>query len=492
VSRQVCLAVDLGAGSGRVVAGIHDGATLDLREIRRFANDPVRDSSGWHWQIDRLFAEIKSALADAAREFGPDLVSVGADSWGVDYGLLDDRGILLGAPFQYRDSRTDGKEAEAARRMPLDEIYRRTGIQFMFFNTLFQLMAERESPQGLLGKADRILFTPDLIHYLLSGRMAVERSIASTSQLLDAASGRWDRGLIAAFDFPAKIFGEIVDAGTDLGELRPELKAELGIGSLRVIAPGAHDTASAVAGIPADGSQPVFLSSGTWSLFGRELAAPILTEVARAGGFSNEAGVLGTTRFLKNIAGMWLLQECKRVWDSAGPEIGYDELIAAAAEAAPFAAYLDPDAPDFQAPEDMTAAIAAYLARTGQPAISEPAQVTRLILEGLALKYRQSATLLESLTGQPIAKVHIVGGGAKNRLLNQFAADALGCPIVAGPVEATSVGNILMQLLALGKISSLAEGRALVRKSFETTTFEPRDRTAWDAAYDSYLSLQTT
>lgn len=492
MKRRVCLAVDLGAGSGRVVAGVYDGETLSLREIRRFSNDPTKERSGWHWNIEALFGEIKNGISLAARDYGSDLASVGVDSWGVDYGLLDGDGQLLGKPFQYRDARTEGKEAEAAGRMPRDEIYRRTGIQFMFFNTLFQLLAERAAPQALLEKADRLLFMPDLFHFLLTGQAFVERSIASTSQLLNATTGQWDGELIGAMGLPPQVFGKIVDAGTILGEMRADLRKELGVESLQVITPGAHDTASAVAGVPAAAGHPVFLSSGTWSLLGRELAAPILSDAAREAGFSNEAGVFGTTRFLKNIPGMWLLQECKRIWDAGSAPMSYDELIAAAAASRPFAALIDPDASEFQAPADMPAAISACLQKTGQRLLSAPGQITRLILESLALKYRQAMELLADLTKRPIDLVHIVGGGAQNRLLNQFAADAMKCPVLAGPVEAASAGNILLQLIALGDLSSLEEGRALIRRSFATERFEPRDSPAWDTAYTSFIALQHT
>lgn len=488
--RRVCLAVDLGAGSGRVLAGIYDGSKLGLREVTRFANEPVKLASGWHWQFDALFSEIVDGIAKAVSEYGDAVVSLGVDTWGVDYGLLDRDGALLGPPFQYRDRRTNGMEDEAFRRMPREEIYERTGIQFMFFNTIFQLLAEARSSDALLARANRLLFMPDLVHYRLTGRKAVERSIASTSQLLDASTRDWDRELIAAMGLPDGIFGELVDAGADLGGLLPGVLASTGAKSIRVIAPGCHDTASAVAGVPADGAEPVFLSSGTWSLIGRELAAPIITDAGYAAGFSNEGGVFGSTCLLKNIAGMWLLQESKRSWDSAGSAMSYGDLVTAAEAAEPFAALLDPDADDFQAPEDMPAAISDYFARTGQSAADDAGPVTRCILESLALKYRQTTDLLASVSGRPIDRMHIVGGGSQNRLLNQFAADATGCTVLAGPVEATSAGNVLLQLCALGEIASLEEGRDLIRRSFETEVFEPADTETWDAAYESFLHLQ--
>jgi rhamnulokinase len=486
---RVCLAVDLGANSGRVLAGIYDGRLLELRELVRFPNDPVKTADGWHWNMEALFAHIKNGIAQAARQFGPALISVGVDTWGVDYALLDAGGQLLGAPFQYRDARTGGMMEEAFRRMPAREIYRRTGIQFMFFNTIFQLLAEARSPARLLETADRLLFIPDLVHFWLAGCRANERSFASTSQLYDPRARDWDRDLIAAMGLPARIFGPLAEAGTRLGLLRPGLAAATGAAGLQVIAPAEHDTASAVVGVPAEGAEPVFLSSGTWSVMGRELDAPVISEASQNANFSNEGGVFGTTRFLKNIAGMWLLQECKRAWDAAGTALSYETLVAQAAQAPPFAAFIDPDAPDFQAPPDMPQAIAAFCRRTGQAAPTETGAVTRMILESLALKYRVTKELLAQVTAKPVSSIHIVGGGSQNQLLNQFAADATACRVVAGPVEATSLGNLLMQLYALGEIASLAEGRALTRRSFATKTSQPRDPAAWDAAYIRFQKI---
>ncbi len=480
--RHICLAVDLGAGSGRVVAGILENDRLDLRVVNRFSNKPVKLDDGWHWQFDRLFAEIQTGIRQAIETFGTDVRSIGVDTWGVDYGLLDADGALLAAPMQYRDSRTDGMMDEAFTRMPRTEIYDRTGIQFMYFNTLYQLLAEARGPEKRLDRAKSLLLLPDLINYRLTGRQATERSIASTGQLLTAATQDWDRDILRAMDLPEAIFGDLVDAGTDLGPLLPEVAASPGEDAIRVIVSAGHDTAAAVAGVPAAESEPVFLSSGTWSLFGRELPAPVITEAGYEAGFSNESGVFGTTRYLKNIAGLWLLQECKRHWDAAGSTLDFGALVDAAEAAPAFAAVLNPDDPCFQAPEHMPTAIADYLERTGQPGLTEPGDVTRLILEGLAFRYRDAKETLAVLTDRPVERIYVVGGGSQNRLLNQFAADATGCNIIAGPVEATSAGNVLMQLYALGEISSLAEGRELIRRSFETVTFEPRDTAAWATA----------
>jgi rhamnulokinase len=482
VPKCVCLAVDLGAGSGRVMAGLFDGWRLEVREMVRFPNEPVKTADGWHWNMDALFSNILKGIAQAARQFGPALVSVGVDTWGVDYGLLDNEGQLLAPPFQYRDARTDGMREEAFRRMPAAEIYRRTGVQFLFFNTVFQLLAENRSPARLLEKAGRLLFIPDLINCRLSGARANEHSFASTSQLYNPAARAWDWELIDAMGLPRRVFGPLTEAGTKLGPLLPDLAAQTFATGLQVILPATHDTGSAVVGVPAETAEPVFISSGTWSVIGRELAAPVISDDGLRANWSNEGGVFGTTRFLKNIAGMWLLQESKRVWEIAGNHVTNEDMVAQAAEAAPFAAFIDPDAAEFQAPPNMPEAIAAFCRRTGQSPPADIGAHTRMVLESLALKYRLAKERLIQLTGKPVDTLHIVGGGSQNNLLNQFAADATGCRVVAGPVEATSIGNILMQLYALGEIASLAEGRALTRRSFATRNFSPRNPAAWDAA----------
>jgi sugar (pentulose or hexulose) kinase len=480
--------VDLGAGSGRVVAGIYDGLGLELAVLNRFPNDPVKKAESWHWDIDRLFTNVKQGIALAVKKYGDAVVSVGVDTWGVDYGLLDAQGKLLIAPYQYRDKRTDGMQEEAFRHLPRREIYERTGIQFMFFNTLFQLLAEAKSRTQIV-QADRLLFIPDLIHYFLTGVGVNEKSIASTSQLLNPHTQSWDHDLIKAMGLPDKIFGKLVDAGTTLGELLPAVTAETGAKKLRVITPAGHDTASAVVGVPSEEPDPVFLSSGTWSLMGRELAQPVISDASYQATFSNEGGVFNTTRFLKNIAGMWLLQESKRAWDAAGNNVSYDELESRAQTSPVFTAFIDPDAVDFQAPADMPAAIVAFCKKTGQTPPSDFGAFTRVIFESLALKYRRVKELLAQVTGKPISRVHVVGGGCKNQILNQFAADAMNCTIVAGPVEATSLGNLVMQLYALGEIRSLTEGRALVRRSVETKIFEPKNTAAWDDAYARFQKI---
>jgi rhamnulokinase len=482
--KQICLAVDLGANSGRVVAGIYNGTRLELIELNRFPNKPVKEADGWHWNFENLFKNIKQGIALAIKKYGDEVVSVGVDTWGVDYGLLDANGKLICPPFQYRDARTNGMQEKAFERMPRQEIYQRTGIQFMFFNTLFQLLAEKN-----LERAERLLFMPDLVHYFLTGVCMNEKTMASTSQLLDPQTQQWEREIIRAMNLPEKIFGKLIDAGTVLGELLPDVAAEVGAKHLRVIAPAGHDTASAVVGVPAEESEPVFLSSGTWSLIGRELSRPLISEKSFEATFSNEGGVFGTTRFLKNIAGMWLLQECKRAWDAGGNSINYNELASQAEKSPPFTTFIDPDAADFQAPANMPDAIAEFCRRTGQNAPKSFGAFTRAIFESLALKYRFVKESLARVAGKPIEKIYIVGGGCQNHLLNQFTADALNCKLVAGPVEAASIGNIVMQLYALGEIRSLAEGRSLVRRSLEANFFEPEHANAWDDAYARFQKI---
>jgi rhamnulokinase len=476
---QVYLAVDLGAGSGRVVAGLYSGNTLCLEEVSRFSNTGMHLPTGWHWNLGQLFADIKAGLAAARRQYGDSIVSLAVDTWGVDYGLVDQRGRLLGLPWMYRDSRTDGMVDYLASLMPDGEIYRRTGIQSLFFNTLNQLAAEVRDYPAVLQGAARLLFIPDLLTYWLSGRQITERTIASTSQLLEAGTAQWDFDLARAVGIPAQLLQPLTDPGTPVGTLLPEIAAETGCGPVRVVACCSHDTASAVTGVPAHGVQPLFLSSGTWSILGREIAHPLVTDETCAAGFSNEQGLAGTTHFLKNVAGMWLLQECKRTWDAAGLTTSYGQLVQDA-RGSGTTALLDPNAADFEKTCDMPAAIASYLARTGQPAPATPGETTRIILESLALKYRSLVGRLRGWMPDLPDTLHIVGGGSQNALLNQMTADATGLRVVAGPIEATAVGNVLAQLLAAGEISSLAEGRELVRASFQPEIFDPGDSAAWE------------
>jgi sugar (pentulose or hexulose) kinase len=413
MTTKVYLAVDLGASSGRVMAGVFDGKKLALEEVNRFPNPGHPVHASHYWDFLALFAEIKCGLAKAAKQYGPSLVSVGVDTWGVDYALLDRRGELLGLPHQYRDPRTDGMERKACRRLPREKIYGITGIQFMFFNTLLQLVSEVAGGAPALAAAHRLLFAPDLLHFWLSGRAANEYTIASTSQLLDARKRAWSKPLLKAMGIPPHIFGPIVPPGTVLGDVLAAVREETGLPRIKVVTPGSHDTASAVAAVPARGENHAYLSSGTWSLMGVEVDQPVLTAKAYQYNFTNEGGVGGKIRLLKNICGLWLQQECKRVWEKHGQKLSYDDFTKLARAARPFAAVIDPDCADFAQPGDMPERIRAFCRRTGQKAPATPGGTIRTILESLALRYRRVFGMLEDLTGRRLETLHIVGGGSK-------------------------------------------------------------------------------
>jgi rhamnulokinase len=477
MSRRVYLAADLGAGSGRVMAGLFDGSRLVLEEMVRFPTGGVLLPDGWHLDLLRIYGEIRQGIAKARAMHGGEVVSVAVDAWGVDYALLGEGGTMLGLPWMYRDSRTDGMMEAAAALVSPEELYRRTGIQPMFFNTVYQLMAETRRHPEVVRQAKRIAFVPDLLTYWLSGEALVERTVASTSQLLKAGTNEWDTDLAARLGIPPHLLPAISDPCTVAGDLRDE---EGYGGKIKVILCGSHDTASAVAGVPATGPNPLFLSSGTWSLLGRELDAPLVTAATCDAEFSNEQGLAGTTRFLKNVVGMWLMQECKRNWERGGEVLDYGSLVSKAAgtEAGQM---VDPDAPEFSRPCDMPAKLAEAMTRTGQTPPSTRAGLTRVILESLALKYGVHLRRMKSWMPDMPDTLHVVGGGARNALLNQMTADATGLRVLAGPSEATALGNILAQMIACGDLGSLAEGRKIIRDSFEIGEFTPRDTAAWAA-----------
>lgn len=486
------LAIDLGASSGRVMAGHFDGRRLTLQEVNRFPNAGHDILGSYHWNALGLFNEIKAGLAKAAASYGKAVVSAGVDTWGVDYGLVDKKGRLLGLPYQYRDGRTQGMEALACRRMPREKIYAATGIQFMFFNTMMQLLAELESGSPALASAHRILFMPDLLHFWLTGRMTNEYTIASTSQLLQPGKAAWAQSVIRKLGLPGRIFQDLVQPGSVIGPLAANVAAECGLPKTRVVAPGSHDTASAVAAVPSSGDGFVYLSSGTWSLMGVETCRPVVDDRAYRMMFTNEGGVCGTTRLLKNICGLWLMQECKRVWDAAGSTLDYVGIAAQALKAKPLRSFIYPDSTDFARTCDMPSKIRAFCRRTRQPVPSGVGEISRTVYQSLAMRYRAVFGMIEELTGRSYGTLHVVGGGSQNRTLNQFTADALQRPVITGPVEATAAGNILMQMMATGDITSLDEGRALIRKSFPTTTYEPSRGSAavWDEAWGRYQAIE--
>jgi rhamnulokinase len=496
------LALDLGAESGRGILGRFDGQCLALEEAHRFPNGPVQMLDTLYWDLPRLFDEVKTALRKGVG-LGGQLDGVGIDTWGVDFGLIGVGETLLGNPVHYRDSRTDGMVEAAFQCIPRERIYEITGLQFMPCNTVYQLLAMKRSQSPLLEVAETLLMMPDLFGWLLTGRRAGERTSASTTQLLDPRGGTWSNELCGALELPREILPELVEPGSVFGALRPSVVEEVGLdGPIMLIAPATHDTASAVAAVPAcltltsaskSSSSAVpdwcYLSSGTWSLLGVEVSRPVINAETMRYNFTNEGGVAGTTRLLKNIMGLWLVQECRRTWARSGSDLSYEELTARARVAPPFATLVDPDHAAFLAPGDMPARIRAFCTRTGQIPPRDEGAITRCCLESLALKYCWVIDRLETILGTAIATIHVVGGGAKNALLCQLTADACGRPVHAGPVEATAIGNILMQAFGRGRLSSLPELRSVVARSFPVTVYEPRDTPGWTAASGRFAEL---
>lgn len=461
------LAFDLGAESGRAVLATLDAGKLGMRELHRFPNEPVLAGDTLHWDVLRLWHEMRTALSGAGAIEG-----VGLDTWGVDFALLDEAGALVQNPVHYRDTRTDGIPERVFEIISPEEIYASTGVQFMQINTLFQVFALNQRHPHLLRAARHFLTIPDLLNYWLTGRIACEYTNATTTQMFDTQAREWARPMLGKLGLPTDIFQSVIEPGSAIGPLRPEL------GSATVIAPACHDTGSAVAAISASGST-AFISSGTWSLMGTEAPAPIVTPEARAFNFTNEGGVGGTTRILKNIMGMWLLQGCRKQWHAAD----YASLVALAKPEPDLGSVIDPDHPSFLHPSDMTAAIAAYCRSTSQPEPASHAEFVQTIFESLALKYRYVLDCLSQVTGQTYRSIRVVGGGARNAVLNQYLADATGCQVFAGPVEATALGNVVMQMVASGAVNSIAAGREIVAESFPAQVFHPRGKAAWDSAY---------
>lgn len=470
------LAFDIGAESGRAVLARLQSGILTIEEVHRFPNEPVRYGSSLHWDVARLWLEMKKALSHLEKET---LASIGVDTWGVDYALLGERGELLQNPFHYRDSRTQGAMEEVFRRVPREEIYRATGIQFMPINTIYQLYAAQRDTPAILGAAKRLLTIPDLFHYWLTGNAVCEFTNATTTQLVDPKRRTWAVDLIQRLGLRSDLPAPIVEPGSVIGTLLPEVVPSSALSGVPVIAPACHDTGSAVAAISArDGT--AFLSSGTWSLVGTELDAPVITPQALRLNFTNEGGVNGTTRLLKNVMGLWMLQGCRRSWIAAGHDHEYRDLMEMAAREPAFAHLVDPDDDSFLRAADMLAAISKFCAKTHQPTPETPGAFVRCILESLAMKYRLVLRSLEQLTGKPVEQIRVIGGGSKNPLLNQFTADATRRKVLAGPAEATALGNVAMQILATGEASSLQEVRSIVDRSFPTQVFEPTDTDQWE------------
>lgn len=485
---QSFLAIDLGAESGRAIIGTLENNKLRLTELHRFANGPVGLPDGLHWDVLHLWTQIKESISLAVRQYGQSLASLGLDTWGVDFALLDRQGNLLSNPHHYRDSRTDGMMAEAFRHMPRQQIFEFTGIQFMQINTLYQLLALVTTRAPVLEAAETFLTIPDLFNYWLTGQKVCEFSNATTTQCYDPRQCDWAWPVLDALNIPRRIFPPVVQPGAILGSLQPALAVETGAAGLPVIAPACHDTGSAVAAVPASAPRFAWISSGTWSIMGTEAPEPVINPESERRNFTNEGGVAGTYRFSKNILGLWLLQECRRAWAAAGQEFSYSDLTEMAALAAPLVTIIDPDDDGFLRPGDMPERIRAFCRRTQQPVPENIGAVVRCILESIALKYRWVLDNLEELAGCCMEPIHIIGGGTKNQLLNQFTADATGRRVVAGPVEATATGNILVQAIATGQIASLQEARAIVQNSFTPLVYEPSGAPGWE---DAYVRLKT-
>lgn len=482
------LAFDLGASSGRAMLGTLANLRLQLTEIHRFENRMVEIDKHFYWNIFSLFEELKTGLRKCIRDFGIQPDSIAVDTWGVDFAFVDRDGMIASLPFAYRDHRTDNAMEDFFKIVPREELYLMTGIQLMQFNSIFQLFVnqQNQTPQYLIGKD--LLFTPDALSYLFCGVKKNEFSIASTSQLLKPGQLAYEEKLFKAMGVDPAIMQELVLPGTPLGLIKPEVQRETGSRAIPVIAVGSHDTASAIASVPATGKNWAYISSGTWSLMGIESDKPLISKEILQLNFTNEGGVEGTTRFLKNIMGLWLLQECRRAW-SHEVTYSWSEMVDLSTHAQPFKCLIDPDDDSFLNPARMPDAIAAYCLKTGQQPPRSHGEFIRCIFESLAMKYRVTLDSIRQVISWPIEKVHVIGGGSNNELLCQYSANALGVPVVAGPTEATAIGNILMQAKAMKAVASLEEIRSLVGQSFETRSFEPEEVALWEAQLERFKSI---
>ena len=490
MERTSYLAIDLGASSGRALVGCYEDGLITLDEMHRFKNEGTMTPDGLCWDFDGLLANIEQGVKMASETYGKDLISMGVDTWGVDYGIIDAQGQRVGPTYCYRDDRVDTMLKEAFSRFTQEELYANTGIQTMSLNTVFQVLSEVLGNSGRLAEGNRLLFMPDLINHHLTGVAACEYSIASTSQMMDMSTGAWSKKVLQALNIPEHMFAELVQPGTLLGEVRPELAESLNVKHpLNLIAVGGHDTASAVVAVPTDKRDYAYLSSGTWSLMGLEADQALISDASFEHNLTNEGGVSGTIRFLKNITGLWIVQECQREWAEAGEDIGFGELAQMAADSTPFMAVIDVDHAPFLKPGDMPEKIKAYCRDSGQTEPQSKGEIIRVVLEGLALKYRITIELLDEFHGSRIPTLHIIGGGIQNKLLNQLTADATGRKVITGPVEATALGNIVMQMIATGDLNSLQSGRDLVAASFPVDVYESKASDALESASVKLASL---
>ena len=486
------ISVDLGAESGRVIVATVDDEHLELDEVHRFATGAVQVGDSLYWDVLHLWHQIKLGLRKAATEYGPDIRSLAVDTWGIDCALLDRQGKLVGNPHSHRDPRTTGVMEAALEKVGRWDIYRQSGgIQFMSINTLYQLYSMVLGDDPALELAQTFLMMPDLFNYWLTGERVCEFTDATSTQFYDRCQGGWANSLLQQLGIPAHIFPDVVLPGTQLGALLPVVAEETGLGRLPVVAVASHDTASAVVAVPAraDRGNWAWLSSGTWSLLGGISAEPIVTEQALEYNFSSYGGPGGMYLPWKNIMGLWLVQECRRSWEKAGQSFSYGELTDLALRAEPFFAVLDPDDPTFLAPRDMPAAVISYCQRTRQRVPDSHGQVVRIILESLALRYRWTLERLARLQNVRMDALHVVGGGSRNELLCQLTADALGLPVISGPVEATAIGNAVLQAVSVGDLGSLEEARSLVAAACDVVVYDPGDRSGWDEAYERFAAL---
>ena len=489
MAEKKMLAIDLGASSGRGIVGTFDGERLSLRENHRFSNDPVITNGRMYWDILRIFHEIKQSITKTVLN-GDAISSIGIDTWGVDYALLDRFGRMLANPTHYRDTRTVGITDYVSERLSLDEIYRTAGIQCLNFNTVFQLAADlRDDPQAF-ERAERMLNIPDLLNYFLTGQMCNEYTILSTGALLDAKKRDYAWELIDRLSIPRRLFGTIVQSGHRVGRLLPQVLEETGKTDAEVLTVASHDTASAVIAVPTTEEDFIYISSGTWSLMGTELKSPLINAESQRLNLTNEGGAMGTIRFLKNIMGLWLIQESRRQWKREGQDYSFAQMEAWAREAEPLRSLIDPDDASFATPGNMPERVRAYCRRTGQPVPETVGEIVRCIYESLALKYRMTAESIESLMGRSAKVIHVVGGGTKDGFLSQMTADACGIPVAAGPEEATAIGNLMMQAIAAGDVADLTEARVIVSRSFDLKRYEPTsERSLWDEAYSRFCAL---
>ena len=485
---MVNLAFDIGASSGRGIIGNLENNIISLKEINRFPNSMLHVEGSYHWDIFGILGEIKKGIRKAVSQNEIPL-SIGIDTWGVDYGLLDDSGKIMGLPYAYRDHRTDNAMEEVFRLIPKERLYRLTGIQFMQFNTIFQLYSALRDTPHIIEKAKDLLFIPDLLNYFLSGTKKTEFSFATTSQLYNPEIRKWDQEIFKAIGVPSEIMRDIVDPGTVTGMLSEEIQEETGMPCVDIIAVASHDTGSAIAAVPAEDANFAYISSGTWSLMGIEISEPVISAESLKYNFTNEGGVENSFRLLKNIMGLWLIQECRRSWANSGKDYSDDELVEMALASKAFKTLIDPDHSSLLNPENMLEAVAHFVKESGEPELKNPGEFSRCIFESLAFRYRRTLDEIRQISEKKIERIHIIGGGSQNELLCQFTANATGLSVISGPVEGTALGNIMVQAMARGKVESLAQIRGVIRNSFDFKEYTPENMAEWNNTYSRFLEV---